>query len=254
MLKKLIQAVFQSILGFERYLFWFSRFKIHTLHLDSQKKEGDFFHFLTLLSPSDHVLDIGANIGIMTVHLAKACPQGNISAFEPVPDNFQTLKKIVAHYQLPNVALHPIALGNQRSKIQMAMPIMKGVRMQGLSYVTHPSIEGYETEHNAYEVAQWPLDEFGPLQGQAVHAIKMDVENYEQFVLAGGKRLLQTHHPIIYTELWDNDNRQACIQLLEKIGYQCFVFTGQSLVLFDPHQHSQHNFFFLPEKADSSAS
>lgn len=254
MLKKLIQSIFQRMLGFERYLYWFSRFKIHTLRWDSQRKEGDFFHFLTLLSPTDHVLDIGANIGIMTVHLANACPEGIISAFEPVPENFRTLKQIVERYQLPNVVLHPVALGKERDSIQMAMPIMKGVRMQGLSYVSHPSIDGYETDHRSYEVAQWPLDDFEPLQGHSVQAIKMDVENYEQFVLSGGEDLLRRDLPIIYTELWDNENRHNCMRLLEEIGYQCLVLEGNQLTPFEPNQHSQHNFFFLPRNSSITPS
>ena len=86
-MKKLIQSILQKILGFERYLFWFSRFKISTLKWDS--KEGDFNHFLSLLSPGDDVLDIGANIGIMAIKMAQTCHQGTVHAFEPIPENIK---------------------------------------------------------------------------------------------------------------------------------------------------------------------
>jgi FkbM family methyltransferase len=248
MLKKLIQATLQRLFGFERYLFWFSRFKIHTLHWDPQEKEGDFTHFLTLLSPTDLVLDIGANVGIMTVHLANACPQGIVHAFEPIPDNFRALEKICQHYRLPNVYLHPIALGAERGEVSMSMPVIKGVKMQGLSHVSHAEIEGYDTDTHSYQVPQLPLSELPQLSGKKVHAIKMDVENYEQFVLAGAEEILKAHHPIIYTELWDNENRSACIRLLEGLGYQTLVLQAGELIPFQPGLHSQHNFFFLPQK------
>ena len=46
-----------------------------------------------------------------------------------------------------------------------------------------------------------------------IGAIKMDVENFEYFVLEGGKELIKKHKPIIYTELWENQNREKCFQL-----------------------------------------
>ncbi|MEN9442625.1 MAG: hypothetical protein RLZ33_2702, partial [Bacteroidota bacterium] len=56
-------------MGFRTYLYVFAIFKIKTLRSDS--KEKDFFHFLSLLEDGKGaVLDVGANIGIMTVHLA----------------------------------------------------------------------------------------------------------------------------------------------------------------------------------------
>lgn len=247
MLKKAIQATFQRILGFERYLFYFSRFKIHTLRWDGPRREGDFNFFLTLLPPDAVVLDIGANIGIMTVLIAKRCPQGRVYAFEPVPENFRALSRVVAHYGLPQVSLHQVALGAETGHIRMAMPVLKGVKMQGLTHVDHGSIAGYRGEYVHYEVPQASLDTWSFPVGSRIHAIKMDVENYEQYVLAGARELLATHRPVLYIELWDNDNRQRCFALLREAGYAIKVLEGRELVTFDPAHHRQHNFFFLPQ-------
>lgn len=248
MLKKAIQAILQRILGFERYLFYFSRWKIATLRWDSHEKEGDFNHFLTLLSPSDQVLDIGANVGIMTVLMAKACPQGQVFAFEPIPENFRTLRKIIKHFKLDNVSLYQAALGETAGEVSMTMPILKGVRMQGLSHINHPSIEGYQSNMMSFTVPQMTLDSFDELKNGQVDAIKMDVENYEQFVIKGGIKLLETCKPILYCELWDNENRSNCFRMLQGIGYQIFVLEKDQLKPFDKEKHLSHNFFFLPEK------
>ncbi|MEW6702255.1 MAG: hypothetical protein AB1298_06005, partial [Bacteroidota bacterium] len=73
-MKNKIKCVLQKLLGFRGYLFVFSIFKIFTLKYD--KKEGVFLELLNHLSNDSIVLDIGANIGIMTVLLAKKCNKG----------------------------------------------------------------------------------------------------------------------------------------------------------------------------------
>ncbi|RMG59207.1 MAG: FkbM family methyltransferase [Bacteroidetes bacterium] len=247
MLKKAIQAFLQRLLGFDRYLFYFSRFKIHTLRWDGPRREGDFLHFLSLLPADAVVLDIGANIGIMTVLMARQCPQGQVYAFEPVPENFRALSRVVSHYRLPNVSLHQVALGEQAGTIRMAMPVLKGVRMQGLTHVDHGSIDGYEGEYVHYEVPQASLDGWSFAEGTRIHALKMDVENYEQYVLSGARQLLETHRPMLYIELWDNENRRQCMALLSELGYQSYVLERKQLTPYRPGLHRQHNFFFLPQ-------
>jgi len=245
-MKKALQAFLQRILGFERYLYVFSRFKIATLKWDGQDREGDFFQFLSLLDAKMVVLDIGANIGIMTALIARTCPDGKVFAFEPVPENVRTLNKVVNHFGYSHVKVHPIALGPDHGEVQMAMPVLQGVKMQGLTHVQHQEIEGYEADAVGYKVPQLPLDEVEDWREMKVGAIKMDVENYEQFVLQGALTLLDRDKPLIYCELWDNENRQKCFELLEGIGYQIKVVQDGKLVRFIPETHPNHNFFFFP--------
>ena len=88
-MKALVQYILQKLLGFDRYLFVFSKYKIRTIHKDPGEK--DFFHFVALLNDSDAVLDIGANIGVFSVSAAKK--GASVYAFEPCKDNFKLLKK-----------------------------------------------------------------------------------------------------------------------------------------------------------------
>ncbi|MEZ4828553.1 MAG: FkbM family methyltransferase [Bacteroidia bacterium] len=245
-MKKAIQAILQRLLGFDQYLFVFSLFKINTLKWDGKNKEGDFNFFLTMLGEEDVVLDIGANIGIMTALLARRCKKGKVFAFEPVPDNFRTLQKVVAFLRLGNVFPYQVALGPEKGAVEIKMPVIKGVKMQGLSYIRHQSIEGYPVEHVSYQVPQAALDDWAFEPEIHISAIKMDVENYEQFVLMGANKLINTHKPVIYCELWDNENRQNCMKMLQHLGYAAKVLIDDSLVEFNPDLHPNHNFFFLP--------
>lgn len=243
-MKKAIQFVLQKLLGFERYLFVFALFVRARLPWD--KNEGHFMHFLTLLNPTDTVLDIGANIGVMTSLLAKTCREGHVFAIEPVPENLTTLKRMVEYFKLENVTILPIALGDKPATVQINMPVMQGVRMQGLSHISSSPSGLYDTAVHSYEVEQKALDEMEEFSTRKISAIKMDVENYEFFVLSGGKQLIEHHKPLIYCELWDNENRQKVFGLLEEVGYACKVFDGKALVPFSPKTHSHQNFFFLP--------
>ncbi|RMG19437.1 MAG: FkbM family methyltransferase [Bacteroidetes bacterium] len=246
-MKKLIQAALQRILGFRLYLFVFSLFIMYTLRWN--RKEGDFNYLLKMLRPDAVVLDIGANIGIMTALLARHCKKGKVIAFEPIPENYEALNRLIRFLKLTNVETHQLALGAEHAQVEMLMPVMAGVRMQGLSHVQHESIPHYPSRSIAYKVEQLPLDEWWGGRGQKVDAIKMDVENYEQYVIRGGLNLIRRCKPLIYCELWDNDNRKACMELLTACGYCTRVLEKGRLVNFEPKKHMHQNFFFLPEES-----
>ena len=239
---KFIYAL-QKVLGFEKYLYIFSNFKIKTLKNDT--KEGDFFTFLDMVQPGDCVFDIGANIGIMTYFLSKKVEAGKVYAFEPVPENIYTVKRIIKRYGLNNVTLIEKALGTESGEIEMIMPKFGKARKQGLSHVVHDSIDTFN-EGTKYTVEVVTLDSVLNDENCQPKAIKLDVENFEYFVLKGGQKIITTHKPIIYTELWDNENRVKCMELLISWGYSTNVVVNGVLVSWDKETHVHQNFIFLP--------
>ncbi|HRG57905.1 MAG TPA: FkbM family methyltransferase [Bacteroidia bacterium] len=246
-MKTSLKYLLQRLFGFEKYLFIFSIFKIYTLKWD--KNENHFFHFLSLMPSEGALLDIGANIGIMTATAARKFRHLEIHAFEPVTSNIRTLKRIINYFKLNNVIVHEVALGNENGSIKMVMPVQNKVKFQGLSHVVHESI----TENNEgefYNVPIYKLDDYAQLNniGKKVVGIKMDVENFESFVVKGGLEMIKKHQPILYIELWDNENRSSCFNDLANIGYSPYTVVENSLRLFDRNKHQNHNFFFLPKK------
>lgn len=229
------------MLGFRTYLYVFARFKIKTLHSDA--KEKDFFHFLSMLEDGKgDVLDIGANLGIMTVHLAKKLPNTTIHAIEPLPDNISVLKRIIQHFGLKKIKIHEVAVGETEGKVDMILPHQGKTKMQGLSHVKHESI----TEWNEGEEFQVPVNTLDNLlNGNSIQGIKIDVENFEFYALKGGKRILENNHPIIYAELWDNENRQNCLEYLKGMNYNPHVVMNDKLVTFDKNVHCSQNFIFI---------
>jgi FkbM family methyltransferase len=240
--KNSIKYILQRMLGFRTYLYVFALVKIRTLKSDA--KEKDFFHFLSLLKDGNgDVLDIGANIGIMTVHLSKKLPNSTVHAIEPIPDNISVLKRIIGHFGLTKIKVYETAVGEEEGRVSMILPHQGKTRMQGLSHVKHESI----TEWNDGEEFQVPLTTLDQLlNGQRIQGIKIDVENFEYFALKGGTRVIETNQPVIYTELWNNENRTRCMELLVSLNYAPFVVVRGELIPFQSAQHVNQNFIFLP--------
>ncbi len=246
-MKNKIKVFLQKLLGFDRYLYFFSIYIINSLKWN--KKEGDFVFFRNIIPNGGVILDIGANIGAMSVHLARSHKNSQIFAFEPIPDNIRCLKKIIAHYKLNNVTLIESALGDIKGSIEMVMPVNKSARLQGLSHVLHQSITE-NNEGNKFVTPITTLDNFFIEKNitDPVIAIKLDVENFEFFVLKGAENTIKKFRPLIYCELWDNKNRQDCFTLMKEHGYAIRVLYNNELIDFDSLRHKTQNFFFIPEQ------
>lgn len=238
-MKNTIKFILQKLLGYERYLFVFSKFKIKTLKKD--KKEGDFFLFMDEIKSKGDILDVGANIGIMTYHLAKKFPNKKIYSIEPMPNNLAVLNKIIRRFSLKNVEVKPVALGEKKEELEMILPLNGKVKMQGLAHVVHDSIDEWN-EGEKIKVHCETLDNL--FSATPISGIKMDIENFEYFALKGGEQLLKKTHPVVYLELWDNANRTQCFDFLTSLGYLPFVNENNNLVTFDALKHKKQNFIF----------
>ena len=232
------------MLGMETYLYIFSIFIIRTLRFN--KREGDFCFFIKQIKEKGILLDVGANIGVMTYYMAKRFPDSLIYSFEPVPLNLQTLHKIIKRFKLNNVNVCDYALGNEEGEVEIVMPELEHVKMQGLSHIVHETIpEMNEGEKFKTKIKKLDNLDFLTDSDKKVVAIKLDVENFEYFVLKGGENLLKKHKPIVYSELWENENRNQCFELMENMGYKTKILIENQLVDFNPQKHKTQNFFFV---------
>ena len=226
-------------------MYVFALFIIVKLRWD--KNEKDFFHFLEIIPDGGTILDLGANIGVTSYHLSKNKPGSTILSFEPLTLNMDTLKRIKKRFNLENIFEYQVAVGEKPGTLEMVMPVINNVPMHGLSHVIH---EG-NTENNdglKYSVPVVCLDEFDELKKikKPVTAIKIDVENFEYFVLKGAKKLIAENQPIIYCELWENNNRKKCIDFLNNLNYSAFILNKKELLPIEKSTIDKHNFFFLP--------
>ena len=252
-MKHTIKKVLQKLLGIHTYLVVFSLFVMLKLRWD--RNEKDFLTFLKLVPDQGNILDIGANIGVMTRFFSKYKKKATIFSFEPIPFNYKVLKRIIRLLGLKNVKTFPVAVGEKEHEIEMIIPKERSVTMHGLCHVK--DINGSdESEGENVKTKMICLDTFDELKNSSsfVSAIKLDVENYECHVLKGAIKIIQNDKPLIYTELWDNENRKLCVEIMEKNQYNTFIFTNHKLVPYLPHKGTGQNFVFLPKDVKLNSS
>lgn len=131
-------------------------------------------HFLR---PEDVFVDAGANIGVFTI-LASGAAGARSIAFEPGPSAFSYLKSNILLNSLSQcVSARNIALGGREGRTRFTT---------GLGTENTVTKEGNDL--NSVEVDLSTLDR--QLDGIEPVVIKIDVEGYEQEVLAGGRNIL----------------------------------------------------------------
>lgn len=156
-------------------------------------------------------------------------------------DNIDVLNKVLINAS--NVLLYEVAVGNEEGEATMILPVQGKTKMQGLSHIKTKEITEWN-EGTEYKVPLTKLDNL--ILADEIQGVKMDVENFEYQALLGAEQIFRKNRPILYVELWDNQNRQNCFELLKSWGFGIYVVEQNRLVEFRPEVHLQQNFIFLP--------
>jgi hypothetical protein len=216
-LKRIIQYTCQRLLGVDRFLLLTALFQWYIIRIFRPDRELRFF--IDQMPTQGIIVDAGANLGITSLIMARLRPECQIIAFEPVPANLRCLKKMVKWL------------------------VEKRVQMHGLSRV----VETPESEYLVFDVSAQCLNDIPELQPPARWiGIKIDVENFEWYVLQGGVEVISAARPIIFCEIWDTIRRDLTLQLLGQLNYSPYLLNQNKLELFTGQPAL--NFFLIPEK------
>lgn len=164
---------------------------------------------------SSVIIEVGANIGSITVPLALNF-QGRIIAFEPVS---VTAEELVINLQQNNI-----------DNVE--------VRMQVCSSAAIPyKMVGYDDNNPGLARAEFAGEEADKLYPSAVKlddlreeisapvaVIKIDVEGHESEVIGGAQNIIMTDRPIIVVELFESEKEKFSseMKLLGYEGYHLF--------------------------------
>jgi FkbM family methyltransferase len=175
-----------------------------------------------LVSEGDIVLDIGANLGLVTMHLASLVgPYGHVHAFEPNPRLVDRLKQVLIANNASNVTLHPVALGACDGELPLFVP---DENAGAASLVTsgHSSVPGTMVRVPVTTLTA----KSDAWRGLHVRLIKIDVEGYEPEVLRGAAEFLASSRPdAIIFELNEHSGplrEHATIKILREADYRFF--------------------------------
>jgi FkbM family methyltransferase len=174
-----------------------------------------------LVRPGDTVLDIGANLGVVTMHLASLVGSaGRVHAFEPNPRMVDLLRQSLAQRAVQNVALHAVGLGAEDAELELHVPADHAGQA---SLRANPMRERV----NVIRVPVKTLATIDRLPRDVpMRLVKIDVEGYEPEVLRGAEPLLANNPPqaILFEANHCKDFRShPTVQVLARHGYDFFA-------------------------------
>lgn len=68
------------------------------------------------------ILDVGGNIGMVSLYFSLKYPNAQIHTFEPIESNLTLLRKNIESNQLKNVTIHPYGLGDHDEVLTFSAP------------------------------------------------------------------------------------------------------------------------------------
>jgi len=215
--------------------------------LNFRSYERKDFEMLRRLVPRGATfVDVGANIGWYSLHVASADPTATVYAFEPVPSSFAWLRAGVALNELRNVHPVPMAVSDRTADIVLYVD----EAIAGAASAA-PAIDGAELQGVPCRATR--LDDFARERGVLPDVIKLDIEGGELAALRGATRILATHRPVVFCEMLRKLAKpfgyhpNDIIALMQSHGYACFRAEGASLERFSSMDDAttETNFFFL---------
>jgi FkbM family methyltransferase len=178
-------------------------------------EEAEIRYLCSKVKPESTVIDIGANVGLFTVALARKIEAtGKVLSFEPLPSNISRLKQNLTRNRLNNVNIFPIALGDIDGTVLLYL-----ANDPAYSTTTGVVAENRGTgETMVVEVAR--LDRIWREIGSPnVSAIKIDVDGGELAVITGAQELLANCAPLLLVEANTSKNVNELVHCLSKHGY-----------------------------------
>ena len=193
--------------------------------------EGEEIDFISRFIPAGAtIFDIGANVGRVSLGLAKAHEDSTIYAFEPVEETFRGLEK-----NLEAASLRPITD----------------------TYYFKEGDQGQGECRDRLEEIVCPVDTLDDFvekhDVKRLDFIKCDTEGAEKMVFSGGIHVFRDLRPVVYTEMLRKHaarfdyHPNEIIEMFKGWGYGCYTSENEKLIPFEKMDESttETNFFFL---------
>jgi FkbM family methyltransferase len=188
-----------------------------------------------LVRPGDVCVDAGANVGVLTLHLARLVgEEGRVVAFEASPENAALLRTNVGLNATlaPRIDVEEAAVSDGSTAWIDIYPGRGGGHGE---WTVSESFAGRADdtpqERKPTRVRSISLDDHFP-SGRSLDVVKMDIEGAEAQALPGMRRLLRETRPVILLEF----HREAGwpgIEALIDAGYRFESLAGEPLPVPD---------------------
>ena len=169
-----------NILG-ENYLFWDGIFSNTVEIVSGELNQGNEYDFTNIdFKEGDCVIDIGGNIGMISIYLAKKFPFLKIYAFEPVRENYENFLK--------NIKLNNIPDGTIIVENKAVTKDGRMINMRGGSSISDVIPVGAATQEENCNIESITLEEiFKKHNIGKLKLLKIDCEGSEYEILYNTK-------------------------------------------------------------------
>ena len=224
---------------------------VRQLRRFSERDEADVTILRRLVTPGDHVVDIGAHVGWYTKVLSEAVGRsGTVFSIEPIPSTFAILRHCVQSLELMNVVTWPYAISDE-DRIAAVMHVPR--QADGYNFY-QSTIDAREpgARDLRFPVELRSIDGLFENRHDDISFIKCDVEGHDLKAITGASRLLKRCMPALLIEVSgdpDVPGTQAhqLFAILRDLGYSAWWYDAPRLC---PHRRGDRpiNHFFLTEK------
>jgi FkbM family methyltransferase len=197
--------------------------------------------FKSYINNKDTVLDIGANIGLHTLYFSELVgTEGKVISFEPVPYNFRRLQENVKLNNAANIETENIALSDKNEIININIDEKS----------SNPGSFNLFELNGSVKIDCRIGDEI--VGDEKVDFIKIDVEGYEGYVIAGLLKTIEKNKPFIIFEYDLNYQEKTGLpkdyifNLLRPLGYSFYLIKRSGIVLFDEQKDKSANIIAKP--------
>lgn len=183
--------------------YWLGSYESEQVKIfESEIKNGDIF------------FDIGANVGFYSLLAAEFIgPFGKVFSFEPLPENFNYLKKHIEINGYKNIFPFLAAISDKSG-----FAFFGGIINRS---------QGKLTESGEFKVEAISIDDWINLKKLPnPNVFKIDVEGAEFLVLKGMEKTLKNVHPKIFLSTHSLEIHKKCCDFLYNLGYKLKSLNG----------------------------
>ena len=206
---------------------------------DSVGLYGEYAHdemelYRQLLKPGDTVIEVGANIGTLTIPIAQHIGnRGRVYAFEPQRVTFQILCGNIVLNNLYNVWAYNQGAGKEHKKVKIFDGLLAG-------------------NNGAFQISKWPgsyeieivmLDEYN---FEKCDLLKVDAEGMDSEIIQGAETIIKRCQPYIVIEANYTKKGKEIIKKLQTLDYRIYE-ADCSLYSADNDFQAKENIFLQKE-------
>jgi FkbM family methyltransferase len=179
----------------------------YQLFANKKYKDREYEIYKKYITSEMVCVDVGANIGLMTLMFSQMAPSGVIHSFEPSLKLYTVLSKNIQANKLKNCILYKMALGDTDSVVRFDETVADDTTFK-MSVYGNTDVEQKRLDTVFKDV-------------QRIDFMKIDVEGYELEVLLGGTETLRKTKLLFIEFISDNQkntnhSEKLLIETLEK--------------------------------------